>query len=377
MLQEAILNVLLIEDQPDAAHLIEHVLTKRNAAAVKWASDLATGLDRLAEGRFDAILLDLNLPDSRGFDTFVRVRAAATQAVIVLTGEDDEGLAVQAVRAGADDYLLKNDIRDRFLAQRIRYAVERHRLSASNTASASKNGKIHAFVGAKGGSGTSTLVANLAAALAQTGRSVIVVEFMPEYSTLPVLLNHTPSWDITTLLRGAPESITRDSFVSRLEEFRSGFRGLCGPQRVQDYIPVAPAHASAVLGVARTLADFILLDVPSTAIPALEVIVEHAALTTLVLERNRLGLNAGLAKMPLLQSIAGRPGGVGAVLVNKQPFIDFLTPAEFGQRLGCSILGVIPPAADALAIGESDALPILRFPDVPFSTAVLELARRM
>src|ERR1039457_4699901 len=108
MPQESELSILLIEDDPDAARLIQHVLTKATGTpvasarliqhvltkatgtpvAVESAGDLHTGLERLATGDFQAVLLDLNLPDSSGFDTFACIRQKAPdRAVIVLTGQ--------------------------------------------------------------------------------------------------------------------------------------------------------------------------------------------------------------------------------------------------------------------------------------------------
>src|SRR5579859_2400762 len=105
MEREAECPVLLIEDEPDAAKLVQYVLSKGTAPklAVDWAPNLRSGLERLTEREFEAILLDLNLPDSSGFETFARVRQQTAEgAVIVLTAQEDEALALQAVRSGAD-----------------------------------------------------------------------------------------------------------------------------------------------------------------------------------------------------------------------------------------------------------------------------------
>jgi len=380
MLQEPELSVLLIEDEPDAARLIQHVLSRGGGppVAVDWTGDLRTGLERLAERDYHAILLDLNLPDSNGFDTFACVRQkAADRAVIVLTGHEDEALALQAVRAGADEYLIKSDIRDRFLGQRIRYAVERNRLKSRESSKSIKNGKIVSFIGAKGGAGTSTLVVNVAAALAKAGKSVTAIELMPEYGSFAALLNHSPSWDISTLLRGAPEMISHDAVASCLDEVGAGFRALCAPQRPEDYRPATPEQTRALLEVARTMADYTLVDMPATLTAPIQEVIQHSAFTALVLERNRIGLHAALAKIPVLQSIATRPSAVGAVLVNKTPFVEFLTPSEFSNRLGCEIVAVVPPAADLLAACESEALPVVTSPDILFSQAVQVVARRL
>lgn len=380
MLQESELSVLLIEDEPDAAWLIQHVLATESDTpmAVEWVGDLSTALERLAVRSYQAVLMDLNLPDSTGFDTFARVRKKATEpAVIVLTGQEDEALALQAVRAGADDYLMKSGIRDRVLSRRIRYAVERNRLKRQHSENPARNGRIFTFIGAKGGAGTTTLVVNVAAALAMAGKTVIAIELMPEFGAFAGLLNCTPSWDISTLLGGAPETISRDVVASCLEDVTAGFRVLCGPRRAEDYRPVSPEQALALLAFARTLADYTLIDMPSIFAPSVREVVQHSALTTLVVERNRMGLRGALTKMPVLQSLAARPGAVSAVLVAKTPFIEFLTPAEFSKRLGCGILGAVAAAGDLHAGADSDALTVLGRPDTPYSQSVQEVARRL
>src|SRR5579871_6068725 len=195
-------RILLIEDEPDAARMVEYVLSKTTAPklVVDWAADLGSGLRRLENTEFEAILLDLNLPDSKGFDTFARVRQqSADPAVIILTAQEDESLALQAVRSGADEYLIKSDIRDRYLSQRIRYAIERKRLQRQNGAKPNCQGRIFGFIASKGGVGTTTLVLNLAAALAESGKSVAAVEMACGYGSFAAHLGHTPAWNTSTL----------------------------------------------------------------------------------------------------------------------------------------------------------------------------------
>ena len=77
-------------------------------------------------GRFDVILLDLNLPDSLGLTTFLRLQPkAGLQPIIVLVGQADEDLGVEAVERGALDYLIKQQIVSTLLAKALRYATER------------------------------------------------------------------------------------------------------------------------------------------------------------------------------------------------------------------------------------------------------------
>jgi len=125
------IHVLLIEDNPTDA-----LLLRQACAAVPlmpctftYVERLSDGLKCLSEARFDVLLLDLGLPDSQGLETFAKVKALASAVpIVILTGLDDETLGLQAVRAGAQDYLLKAHIDGYIVTRAIRYAIERHQI---------------------------------------------------------------------------------------------------------------------------------------------------------------------------------------------------------------------------------------------------------
>jgi len=121
-------RVLLIEDNEDDAQLIRETMTGPEWAAfdLEWVELLSTGLERLASGEIDMVLLDLSLPDSQGLSTVGKVHAkAATIPIIVLTGLQDETVGVNAVQEGAQDYLVKGQVDRNLLLRAMRYAVER------------------------------------------------------------------------------------------------------------------------------------------------------------------------------------------------------------------------------------------------------------
>jgi PAS domain S-box-containing protein len=122
------IQILLIEDSPGDARLIQEFLSeiRSNPYVLECADRLSEGLELLATRDVDLVLLDLSLPDSRGFDTFSRVHAQAPDLpIVVVTGLDDEMLAVQAVQASAQDYLVKGEITSGLLWRAMRYAIER------------------------------------------------------------------------------------------------------------------------------------------------------------------------------------------------------------------------------------------------------------
>jgi signal transduction histidine kinase len=127
--------VLLIEDEPLDAALVRRSLAAQADAGlrVEHVATLQAGLDRLAKGDVDAVLLDLNLPDSCGIDTIARLREHDAQVpLVVFTGADDEETAVAALAAGAQDYLVKDELGGSLLRRSLRYAVERCRIAQEN-----------------------------------------------------------------------------------------------------------------------------------------------------------------------------------------------------------------------------------------------------
>src|SRR6185295_16619798 len=122
------MRVLLIEDNEDDAYLIREMLMEKEDTGVLlvWVDRLGSGLTRLAENTSDLVLLDLSLPDSHGLETLELVQGCARDVpIVVLTGLDDEVMAHQAVRKGAQDYLVKGQLGGTLLARAARYAVER------------------------------------------------------------------------------------------------------------------------------------------------------------------------------------------------------------------------------------------------------------
>jgi PAS domain S-box-containing protein len=127
-MRDECIKVLLIEDNPGDARLIREFLAEveSNSFILECADRLSKGLELIAQKSIDLVLLDLSLPDSKGFDTFIRVHSLAPELpIVVLTGFDDEVTATRATREGAQDYLVKGHIDNNVLTRAMRYAIER------------------------------------------------------------------------------------------------------------------------------------------------------------------------------------------------------------------------------------------------------------
>lgn len=128
------MKVLLVEDNDGDARLLREFLSERHqgGADLTRVKSLAEAIEFLSRETADVALLDLALPDTAGLDTVRRVRAAAPDlALIVLTGLNDSDVAVRAVRAGAQDYLIKGEIDANVLGRAIRYALERQKMQVA------------------------------------------------------------------------------------------------------------------------------------------------------------------------------------------------------------------------------------------------------
>jgi len=122
------IEILLFEDNPGDAGLIEEMLEEFASFPyeLKNVETLNEGLNLLKESPFDVILSDLGLPDSDGIDTFLEIHARNSRIpIIILTGINDEKIGIDAVKKGAQDYLVKGQVDGRLLKRSIQYSIER------------------------------------------------------------------------------------------------------------------------------------------------------------------------------------------------------------------------------------------------------------
>jgi two-component system cell cycle response regulator len=128
-------RVLLVDSHRVYAETLRDGLAVVRAGSgieLLWVEELTGALERLSQGGVDAVLLSLDLPDSEGMLTFERARAFAPDVpIIVLTEGSDEDIGMNTVQAGAQDFLVKEEVQPATLARAVRHAIERHRLFAA------------------------------------------------------------------------------------------------------------------------------------------------------------------------------------------------------------------------------------------------------
>jgi PAS domain S-box-containing protein len=127
------INILLVDDSEPFANLVKIILNSIEASEFElvWVTTLGQTLQSLSSNHFDVVLLDLNLPDSKGLDSFSAVHEAYPQVpVVVITAREESQLDEKAYRLGAQDFLYKDEMHHRLLPRVLRFAIERKRYTS-------------------------------------------------------------------------------------------------------------------------------------------------------------------------------------------------------------------------------------------------------
>src|SRR5260370_11593578 len=290
-MENYMINVLLIEDNPGDARMIRELFVEAKATSVALvcADRLSQGLAMLSEGGIDIVLLDLSLTDSKGFETFVKVREKARETpVIVLTGLDDEVLAMRTVREGAQDYIVKGSVTPHALTRCIRFALERHKTRVVEPAARRRSspGRVLGFMGAKGGVGTTTVALNAAAILAGPNKTVIALELRPLGSSLCLQLQQTPNRNLSHLMDLAVDLLPEDPIKTCLVSLPSGMSTLCAAQKTDQVREIRPEQVQALVRCTAQLADYVIVDLPSEVCGFSQTAVRACDLMTVGVQRD-------------------------------------------------------------------------------------------
>jgi pilus assembly protein CpaE len=370
--------ILVVTDDPDtAAQLRSSLGAEGTEFAVEIAAKLSAGLERLHRGGVDIILLDLMLPDSQGFETFTSTHEKANGVpIIVLSRHDDADLALQAVREGAQDYLVKGRMSGPSLVRCVRHALERQRHVARLLKDVREKGggRIVSFMGAKGGVGTTTLCLNLAAALAQSGKKVIAVELWP-FSRFSLHLRKSPAIHSGGLLKAGAGRIDSHALDQRLVALPFGFQALFAPPREEACPEPEPEQVVALLQAAASLCDYVVVDLPSQLSSRHQGVVRTAHFNVLVVEPEPLAIESARQTVNVLEAWGVASTSLGIVAVNRAALTNSARLPEIRTRTGCEIVGSVPSAGEGCVLAsEAGKLLFSTNPEARFSTAVKEIA---
>jgi len=374
------ITVLLIDPvQVDIAAARDAFETEGGDFRLNVADTLADGLRQISAGGVDIVLMYLHLPDTGGLHAVETILQSFPEIPLIVLGDkEDAELALRAVRAGAHDYLVKGRLSRAALLRCVRHAVERHRALVSKLKDSLRTpgGKVIAFIGAKGGVGTTTSLLNTAAALARAGRRIIAAELRTA-SNFAIQLSRRHLIDFGDLLQGEHE-INPTTVQERLVQLPFGFHALYAPPRSSDACAISPQQANALIESAAELAEIVLVDLPAQISQMHSGALASADYVLVVLEPDCISVNFAAATITVLEQWKIDPLSNGLLIVNRSGLANTLRPQQVRERLGREVVGIIPPAGEGCLVAFESGQPLyVAQPESRFGHAVAQVAENL
>jgi len=252
-------KILIIDDDIDTLKLVGLML-ERQGYEITVASNGAVGLTKAAAERPHLILLDVMMPDLDGYEVTRRLRsdpALAQIPIIMFTAKTMVDDKVAGFEAGVDDYLTK-PTHPAELTAHVKAVLAR---SVQAKPAPSERAKMVAFLGAKGGTGTSTLALNVAVALQTRGQDVILAEVNPGRGSVGLILGHQEAVGLTNLLSRPLKDIHLRSVEAELIGDRTGVRLLlASPMPKETDLERAVPQIEAVITNLASLCTVVVMD---------------------------------------------------------------------------------------------------------------------
>ncbi|MGQ9600866.1 MAG: response regulator [Anaerolineae bacterium] len=353
-------KILIVDDEPAALKVLGLAL-HREGYEVLGAQSGQEALQKARNEQPDLIILDVMMPDMDGFETCRQIRSTPDIAhipVILLTALSKIEDKVTGFEAGADDYVSK-PVSLKELSARVRVLLTRAR-AAVQVAPPPARAHIVAFVGVKGGVGTTTLALNVALATLEKEHSTILAELQPQGGSLGDQLGVQFQRTLSSLLEQRPETIDAAFIESCLLPDRTGLRVLLSPPR-----PVAipqewtTRHAEKIIHHLAGMADYLFLDLESAINPATQMVLNRANRIALVCEPDPIAFQIAKRWQTALEQrgLAGKR--IGIVVVNRSNPATGYSRLQMDEMLGSALLGLIAPAPEICFYANSTAIPLL------------------
>ena len=255
-------KILCVDDDDSIRKLCSVYLTKRGYRV----EAAANGVDALtliaSKGPPDVVITDVNMPLMNGLELVKRLREdrrTARTPIIVLSAAKQEQDILAGYSHGADDYVGK-PIDLAVLAVKIETILRQTRAVAQVIAAPRKLGVVIAFAHGKGGVGATTLAANVAAAIAGDGKSVVLIDLNLQFGTAAMFFDLRPRATIVEFARGDVSRVTEEDFAQFLAEHKSGVRILAAPPSPEEAELVSVGAVQQAIDLGRGGRDAVVLD---------------------------------------------------------------------------------------------------------------------
>jgi Flp pilus assembly CpaE family ATPase len=368
-------RVLVVEDNCDYESLLRSALgAGDHAFDLEFVRTLSGALQTIQLNRPEVILVDLNLEDSSGYSTFLRIREAAPGVcVIVVTAVDDERVAFRALRDGAQDYLVKSRTHPRGLAKRIQMALRypgRHAPQRN-----AGRGLVLGFLGSKGGVGTSTVAENLGAILAREGGPTVLVDLQrssQQHGPRPApahelsdLLGKPATEIIAADLKDCSLELAPDLYLLRMKPAEGVWQAL------------APEYVSAILSRVREFSSYVVVDLGSRIDHSASVALKDCDSLTIVVDTEVAAVDCCATLLHQLDVVMGSEGPeIHLVTVDRLHHNHRIVANRIAARLKIRPSLTVTAAPDELSHAYLGGAPLLslQHPDVAFARSMQALS---
>jgi CheY-like chemotaxis protein len=371
-------KILIVDDDRDSLKLIGLMLQRRGYQ-ILVAQNGAQALAKAETDSPDLIILDVMMPDIDGFEVCRRLRsdpATVQIPIIMFTAKTQVTDKVAGFQAGADDYLTK-PIHPAELAGRVE-AVLLRSVHARVEAAKAVPVNAAAFVGSKGGVGTTTLALNVAVAMSRPevgqGKRVILAELVPGSGSIGLHLGYNHPVGLANLIAKPVEELDTRAVESQLTSHASGARMLLASAEPRWGALPAPQIEVIVRHLAQ-LGDLLLIELGTSMEEAALAVLKLCNYIVLVVEPQRVSLTLAQAALARIASIDVARDKVGLVLFNRAPSAASVSKSAVEGLLG-PVISVIPPAPELAFQSAEMGVPLFTLqPDSLVSSQIRDLAR--
>ena len=353
-------KILIVDDEPHALKVLGLTL-HRAGYEVVGALNGPEALDKISQSKPDLVILDVMMPEMNGFEVCQRIRATPETRhlpVIMLTalaGVDDK---LAGFNAGVDDYVAKPVSMKELLA-RVKALLARTSRVAPTIPPPSK-ARTLAFIGVKGGVGTTTLAVNTAIAATQQGIATTLVDLHSQGGAVASQLGHHPRNTLNTLLKLEPEAVEASLVQNCILSHRTGLQilpALLGP--TEQAHELTEKHLNKILNYLANQADLLILDLEPVLNPLTQMLLRRANRMVLVAEPDSIALRMTRGWLGALDTLGIGGNLAGVVMIHHGKADTAYSKSELEEALGRELLALIVPAPEMCLYANKIGVPML------------------
>ena len=360
------MDIYLISDHDSTGAKVREVLLKEGLnLPVSHVVTIDLAAQRLAKTRPDLLFVVLQPDPEHALAMLAKLPIQEPTRVLVIGPASDSKLVLRALRGGADDYVDEQE-----LEGELKPALARYRAGMVTQEEA---GRLIVVLAPSGGSGSSTVAANVATALAKEHKEVALVDLKLEAGDLAALLDLKPTYTLADLCQNAAR-LDRVLFERSLTRHASGVHLLAPPERLADVAHVRPEGVRQVLALARAVFPYVVVDLDHSFRDDQTKVLHQADIILIVLRLDFASLRNARRTLDHLEQM-GIPRDRLRLVVNRHGQPKEVPAAKAEEALGVKIFHYVPDDPKTVNRANNNGVPmVLEAPSAKVSKSLAQLA---